>query len=781
MNQPNKNNEAINLMGIVKTVTSKWLLFAISVLCCVSLAFFYSKISKDQYIVASNLLIRTDDASSGNMASSFMQQMGLGSFLGSSVSVDDELHIITSHSLMRETAREMGLNKLHILKESFFDRTAEYSGYAVDVIDINNTCDTLRVGLNFKVKINKDGLANIKVKGGFFKTYAQVEEAQLPVTINTIYGDYTVVTTPDYVAGEEYNYNVRLMGYDYMAEDLGENVNIYIPDKMSSMITLSIKTPYIEYGKELLNTICRLYNRRDINTKKIEAANTERFIKERLEIISSDLNNSEILVEEYKREHNLSDIEAELKAILENNVIFNRQIIETETRSKVIEHIIDFLSKPENKYELVPFSAGLDAGSANFIEEYNKLALNRINLLSSAKEGSPALSLLEKQIDVSRENVIISLHTAKANNDIALKELRNQEAKFDTRISSAPTQEREYISLYRQKAIKEKLYIFLLQKQEENALAMTTATSKGQIIDQAFTYNEPVNLSTLKLLIIGFIIGLIIPSVFLYLQYLFRTKFSDKEELESITNIPILAEICKSETKEHIVVKENSAAPISELFRLLRTNVQFMLNGKNDKVILLTSSISGEGKSFVSTNLSVSLSLLNKRTIIVGLDIRSPQLAENMSLRNQYGITNYLSSEDVNIDDLIIPSNINSQLDVILAGPIPPNPSELLLSQRLDQLFEELRNRYDYIIIDSAPVGMVSDTFSLTRLADTIIYVCRANYTPREYIRQCNTLVESKRLSNVSLVINATDQKSGYGYGYTSQNAPKTKTNTKHA
>ena len=767
MSQSNLNNETVNLIEIAKTIKNNWLIFLISVICCVGLAFTYSKISKDKYVVVSNIMIRADmSSSSGNMVGSFMQQMGLGNLMGQSVSVDDELHIITSHSLMLETAQKMELNRVHIFKENFFNRWVEFNGYAVDVIDINNVCDTLRTTLNFKVKLDKEGRADIKVNSGFFKEYANVKNVELPYTLNTIYGDFIVTSTPDYIPGEKYNYNVRVSGFDYTAEELGKNVTMYIPDKMSNLITLTIETPYISYGKELLNTICDLYNKRGIDEKNIEATNSERFINERLEIIRKELNEAEIQVEQYKKEHNLSDIETEIKAVLENNIQSHRQLVEAETMSQVIDHIISFISQPENKYEMVPFSASLEVGAASFIESYNKLVLARLNMLASAKEGSPALALLEKQIDASRENVITSLHTSKASNDIALNELRKQEEKITSRISTAPTQEREFISIYRQKVIKEELYIFLLQKYEENALTLAITSPKGQIVDRAFNYNKPSSLSTAALLIIGFIIGLLIPSLYLYIKYLFRTKFSSREELEQITRIPILGEVCVNYSKERVVVKEGDTSSIAELFRLMRTNLQFLLTGKNDKVILLTSSVSGEGKSFVSVNLSISLSLLKKRTIIIGLDIRNPQLAEYMNIRSRLGMTNYLASEDINIDDIIVPSNINPMLDVIVAGPIPPNPAELLLNQRLDNLFKELRERYDYIIVDSAPVGMVSDTFSLTRIADTTVYVCRANYTQRDHIRYCNSIVAEERLRNVSLVINATTAKQGYGYGY---------------
>lgn len=762
----NTNNDTINLHDIVKTITKHWYLFAISVVCCVALAFVYSKISKPQYIVISNVMIRTDASSSGNMAGAFMQQMGLGSLMGQGTSVDDEIHIMSSHSLIRDVVMEMELNRMHVNKKSFFNRNVEYEGYALDVIDHKMQCDTLSTSLSFKIKVNEEGLADIKVLNGRFNTLAQEKGVELPITINTDYGTYEVVATENYQKGEKYNYNISVSGYDMTAENLSEELDIYIPNKLANLITLSIETPYISYGKDLLNNITRLYNERGINEKNIEATNSAIFINERLEIIAAELDTAERKVENYKKLNDLSDIETEARAILENDVLFRNKLLEAETQSKVLDYISEFISDPENRFALIPFTTGLSETASKAITSYNDLALQHINMRTVAKEGSPALTLLEKQIDASRENVITTIRTAKESSDIALNDLRNQENEYLDRIRTMPTQEREFISIYRQKAIKEELYIFLLQKQEENALTLAMASPKGQIVDQAFNLNEPSSLSTKILLVLGFIIGIFIPACYLYLVSLFRTKFSTKEELERLTRIPILGEVCINRSKDAIVVREGDNSPISELFRLIRSNLQFLITNKNDKVILLTSSISGEGKSFVSSNLAVSLSLLNKRVVVIGLDIRNPRLSDYIKVRSKYGVTNYLASEDITVDDIINSSGINEQLDVIFAGPVPPNPAELLLSKRLETLFTELRERYDFIIVDSAPVAMVSDTFSLTRVSDAVIYVCRANYTNRDYIQYCDTLVTEERLRNVSIIINATTAKQGYGYGY---------------
>lgn len=327
-------------------------------------------------------------------------------------------------------------------------------------------------------------------------------------------------------------------------------------------------------------------------------------------LISHELDSAERKVEKYKQDNKLSDLETEAKIILEQDGEFQKTLLETETQAKVLEYTLDFISQPENKYSLIPFSSGLDKGAADAVTAYNELALKRLNLANTAKTGSPALKMLEEQIDASRQNVITTVKTALESTGITLKEMRAKEAQFYDRIRTMPTQEREFISIFRQKAIKEELYIFLLQKQEENALTLAMASPKGQIVDEAYNFVEPVSLSTTMRLAIGFLLGIILPAIYLYLKTLFQTKFSTKEEVERMTRIPILGELCTNHSNNNIVVREGDNSSISELFRLLRSNLQFMLTGKKDKVVLLTSSVSGEGKSFVSVNLAIALALL---------------------------------------------------------------------------------------------------------------------------------------------------------------------------
>lgn len=372
---------------------------------------------------------------------------------------------------------------------------------------------------------------------------------------------------------------------------------------------------------------------------------------------------------------------------------------------------------------------------------------------------------MNEQVAAVRENVISTIKSIKSGIGIAINDLKKQEDAFMSRIKGMPTQEREFIDLKRQQMIKQELFVFLLQRKEENAIALSATTPKAQVIDKAYSLNEPISPKKKVIAVLFLLIGLLIPVLYLYLKEILNTKFVDKTELEELTTIPVLGEICVNDSGQSLVVKDGISSSISELFRLIRSNLQFILRQKNGKVILVTSSVSGEGKSFISSNLALSLSLLKKKVVLVGLDIRNPQLHDIFRTeQSNQGLTVYLSSENCSYRDIVTPSKESDNLYIIYSGPIPPNPSELLLSEKLDNLFNYLREQYDYIVVDSAPVGMISDTFSLNRFIDTTVYVCRANYTTKENIRFVNSLQESDRLKNISFVINGTTAKQGYGY-----------------
>lgn len=764
-NLNNKSGELIDLSGLVKKYIKHWYLFVISVIVCGALAFAYAKIKKDVYMIKADLLITEEEGGSGGMQSALMKSFSFGNLMGGGGNVDDEVNLVAAHSTLRAVVKELGLNKTHVLRHSFFDKESLYQEFPVEVYAYPGVEDTLSATLQFKVRVSKNGKVKTTVTKGW-KNLCKAESDGFPLTIATPYGEYILNTTEYYVPGEKLATNITISGYDKTAESVNEKIYINIPNKKSNLIHLEVEETDIKRGKDLLNTIIAQYNKRGIEDKNREAELKAGFIDERIALVMQELSEAEKKIEEYKKKNNLTDIETEAKLMLEQSTEMKEKRIELEAQEQMVAIVENFLRDNNNRHSLIPFNPSLsDEASTKAISQYNELILKRMEISHSAKDNNKTLQMLDKQIEATRQNVLGTLDGIKESLTISQEILRGQEEVFLARIKGMPTQEREFIDIQRQQLIKQELFLFLLQKREENAITLSMTTPKGTIVDEAYNLNEPISTPKIMILFIGCLMGLILPIVYLYLKDLLRTKFSTRDELEAITSVPVLGEICTHKSKEHIVIREGSNSSIAELFRLTRNNVQFILNNKDEKVLLVTSSVSGEGKSFISSNLAISMALLGKRVLLIGMDIRNPQLGSYLNLHHAKGLTNYLADTGTTLADITIPDAIHKGMDIILAGPIPPNPSELLLSERVDELFALLRQSYDYIIIDSAPVGMVADTFSLARISDATIYICRANYTTKEHIRDVNRIVGEKRLNKVALVLNGTEARQGYGYG----------------
>ena len=763
----NKNSALIDIdfSGLIKKYLKNWYLFVISVVVCGAITYLYTKTKKDIFLVKADILISSESGGE-SMQSAMLKSFSFGNLVGGGGKVDDEINLVSAHSTLRRVAQELSLNKQHIVKHGLLEKEDLYKEYPIEVYASPSVEDTLSSTLRFKVRINKNGHIVVKPNKPI-EGQEKIESDRFPIMVPTLYGNFILNATPFYTPGEKLATDISICGYDKAAEDINTNTFISIPERRSNLVHLETHESDIDRGKDLLNTIIRIYNERGIDEKNKEADLKAQFIDERVELVMQELTQTEKQIEEYKKKNSLTDIETEAKIILEQNTALKEKQIEIEAQNQMVEIIEDFLRQKKNRYSLIPFNPSLsDKSSAAAIQQYNELVLKRMEIAFSAKGDNKSLAILNEQIDATRKNVLSTLDGIKESLTISQETLLAQEDKFGQRIKNMPTQEREYIDMQRQQLIKQELFLFLLQKREENALNQSMATPKSTIVNEAYHMSEPISTPKIITLFIGLLIGGILPIIYLYLKDLLRTKFSTRNELEALTSLPLLGEICTHKhSKDHIVIREGENSSIAELFRLIRNNIQFILNKENEKVILVTSSVSGEGKSFISCNLAISMALLGKRVLLIGMDIRNPQLGHNLNLHSPKGLTNYLVDTHTSVDDIILHNVIQNGLDVILSGPIPPNPSELLLSERVDKLFELLRERYDYIIIDSAPVSMVADTFSLARIADTTVYVCRANYTKKEYIRYANRIAAEKRLGRISLILNGTEAQQGYGYG----------------
>lgn len=759
------NGDLIDLSQIFALVRRNWWLFAISLVMCLGLAATYLYVKHSVYSIHAKVLV-TYDEGQGSMGSSLMQSLSLGGVGGSNV--DDEVLVMNAHSIKAQAIKELGMNRTYYSPDGFLRKNYYYNNSPLKISAPEELFDTLSVGLKFEIKANADlSKIDVTVKRGRFKTVTETVGNGLPMVVKTPYGIYSIDKTKYYKPGEDIVVMASVSGNSVLAEALAVDLTVAKSEKKANGISLYYSDINIQRGKDFLNKMIELYNRRGQKEKDEMAINTGKFIDERLDTLYVSLSNSEKKIQNYKQSNNIVDVSAEASYLMQKKGSVENALLTAETNYEVLKMADEFFSNPKNNYSLMPFAPdipGIDVA----ISSYNSLITQRMDLENNAMGDNIALKRLNDRIDVTRENIKKTIVRTINNSKIKIEELRKKENESQNRLSEIPGQERQYWDLKRDQTIKSQLYSYLLQKREENQLVLAASTPKGKIVDEAFAFNEPIAPNKMLIVLVAFFFGLLLPALWLYIKGLMSNKFSSVEELSHITSLPIIGEICHSRRAKDnpLVVSETSTHPIAELFRLLRTNLQFMFPVKNSvlgQVAVITSSCSGEGKTFVSINVAESLALMKKNVVLVGLDIRLPMLAQNLGLPASPGVTNYLSGIVDDVDELI---NHHSNCDVIVAGPIPPNPSELLLGDRVEQLIMELRKRYDYVIIDSAPIGLVSDTFSLSRFGDVTLYVSRANYTKKSFIKYLNSVVERGQLKNVAVIVNDTNPKLSHGYGY---------------
>lgn len=758
-----QGEKIIDMGGLFNKYKRYWWLFVLSLIACIGLAIVYLQYVQPKYLVMSTVLVAQDDDAS-SAGASLLKSLSIG---GGGASVDDEVVVMASQDICNKMVKDLKLNRLYTERKSFLNRKELYKDSPIEIDAPEQLFDTLSIGMTFKVKIKEDGKADINVKKGFFKTLATATDQTLPTNIRTPYGTYQIRTTEFYKPGEEVTISTNVTGNLLRTEKIMEDMTIKVLNKKSNAIYMDINLPNIKRGKDMLNTMIRFYNERGQQEKDEQALNTAKFIEDRLGLIYKDLTGSEAEIEAYKRSHNMADVGIQTKTSIARQEQAENQIVALESKYRIIGLINDFISDPRNRHSYIPFEADSTAASGS-IRAFNELAMRRAELAKSAKDDNEVLRELDQQMNAMRETIRKGVNNSLNALKIQIEKANQVSAQSQGEMGQVPTQEREIRSLYREQGIQNSLYTFLLQKREENALVLAATTPKGKIVDHAYAKSKPVAPNIPVVLLVALIAGLMLPILFLYLKSLFTTKFTTQDELQDLTKSPVLGEICHNRHHDSLVVKPGKTSSIVELFRLLRNNVQFLMTKKDDKVVLVTSSISGEGKSFISTNLASSFALLGKKVALVGMDIRSPQLANMLNLKMNPGVTNFLSNSDITIEQITQQVPDVENLNVIVAGPVPPNPSELLLGERTPQLIDQLRERFDIIIIDSAPIAMVSDTFSLAKFGDTTLFVTRANHTRRNLVKYFNDVVARKQFNNAAVVLNDSNPRlsAGYGYGY---------------
>lgn len=546
-------------------------------------------------------------------------------------------------------------------------------------------------------------------------------------------------------------------------------INIEPTSKTTSVAVVSLMNTNIQRGQDFINKLIEMYNRNTNNDKNEVAEKTKEFINERIKIINEELGSTEDKLEAFKRNAGLTNIGSDAQLAVEGNAEYERKRVENGTQINLIRDLTKYISNPSNEYEVLPANIGLsDNGLTTQIDRYNELIFERKRLLRTSTENNPMIVNLDTSIRAMKANVKAAIDGTLQGLLIVKADLDREASRFSRRISDAPGQERQYVSIARQQEIKAGLYLMLLQKREENAITLAATANNAKIIDEPAAEGGPVSPKPKMIYMVALAVGLGLPVGFIFLLGLTKFKIEGRGDVEKLTRLPIVGDVPLTDEKTgSITVFENQNTLMSETFRNVRTNLQFMLES-SQKVILVTSTVSGEGKSFISANLAISLSLLGKKVVIVGLDIRKPGLNKIFNIpRKEMGITQYLSNPEKNLMDFVHSSDVSKNLYIIPGGTVPPNPTELLARDGLDKAIAILRKEFDYVILDTAPVGMVTDTLLIGRIADLSVYVCRADYTRKAEFTLINELADNNKLPNLCTVINGLDlQKKKYGYYY---------------
>ena len=766
-----QSEEQINIQEILFRYLIHWPWFVVSVIICIACAWGYLRLATPVYDITATVLIKDDKKGGGASMSSELEKMGLNGFVSSSSNIENEIEVLKSRTLAREVVSSLGLFVTYMDEDKFPNKEL-YRTSPVLVSLTPQEADRLPQTMEIDMLLQPAGAMDVQVKVGKKEYRKHLEK--LPAVFPTDEGTVAFFANNDTLSSlrpESVTTERHITAYINrpfaVAKGYAGSLSITPTSKATSVVTVSLKNSNTQRGKDYIDKLLEMYNINANNDKNEVAQRTAEFIDERIDIISKELGSTERDLENFKRSAGITDLTSEAQIALTGNAEYEKKRVENQTQINLVMDLKKYLQGSE--YEVLPANVGLqDAGVAGAIDRYNEMVAERKRLLRTSTESNPAIVNLTTSIRAMRSNIQTTLDATLKGLEITKADLIREASRYSRRISDAPTQERQFVSIARQQEIKSGLYLMLLQKREENAIVLAAIANNAKIIDEAQADSTPISPKRMTIYLAALVFGIGIPVGVIYLIGLTKFKIEGRADVEKLTSLPVVGDIPLADEKTGaIAVFENQNNLMSETFRNVRTNLQFMLeNGKN--VILVTSTVSGEGKSFISANLAISLSLLGKKVVIVGLDIRKPGLNKVFNLpKKEYGITQFLTNSTVNLMDLVHHSDINKNLYILPGGTVPPNPTELLARDGLEKAVEILRKNFDYVILDTAPVGMVTDTLLIGRVADLSVYVCRADYTRKTEFTLINELAENNKLPNLCIVINGLDlQKKKYGYYY---------------
>ena len=773
-----EETSSINFQTIYTAVILHWKWFVLSLIICMGCAMIYLRYKTPVYQAYAKLLIKDDDSRGRGGKSGVLTTSNLG-IMSNSTGIDNEMEILSSLSIAQQAVRDL---KLYV-NYSLEGKVKDHLIYNSEPISVDLDPSHLeKLNYPISLEINRKG-SSYTVTGEYLNPTTGVNNSiektitSFPTRIDTKTGIITLQSNGDRgLLPEGRALKVTILSPKSVAAKYAGSLSVSQTSKTTTIAELVLKDESPQRAVDYLRQLTICYNRQANEDKNEIAVRTEEFINGRLEKINAELGSTEGSLEEYKKRNNMVELKMNAAQAVQNQDVYSQKLAEANTQMALLNSISEYLNDPSNKYQTLPSNVGLsDASATSLIDKYNDIVITRNRLLRSASESSPTVTPLTAQLDDLTSSIKRAMIQARKSMEIERNNIANMYGRYASQTNATPEQERILTQIGRQQDVKSGLYLMLLQKREENSISLAATADKGKLIDDP-QYMGKVSPKSSMIMLIALILGLAIPAGVIFIVNFMRYKIEGHDDVAKLTSLPILADIAvaseTAKTKADIVVHENQNNQMEEVFRSLRTNLQFIM-AENEKVVLFTSSTSGEGKTFTAANLAVSFALLDKKVVLVGLDIRKPRLAELFEINDhQHGITNLLTQPDPTAADVkkqILKSGISNNLDILMAGPIPPNPAELVARKSLDQVIDILKETYDYVLIDSAPVGLVTDTLQIGRVANATVLLCRADYTPKEAFGYINDLAKEKKLPNMCVVINGIDmskKKYGYYYGY---------------
>lgn len=761
-NSMNKNEQGVNLIDLLVYLASKWKWFLLSVLICVGFAWYKYASTPLVYFGKATVIIKDP---SNKTSSAGLDRYD--NFINK-VNVANEILQFRSKKLMREVVQRLHADVSYQIKDGL--RYNEL--YTLAPVTVSFPDATSEQAWAFDVKITGE---NSVVLSDFSSNEKQEE---YPVTLNDTVSLSMgrVVVSPTNFYGKawlEKTIKVRKSPVDAVAAYYLGAMGIRQEEEESSILTLSVKDASSARAEDMLNMLVNVYNEEAIKDKNQVAVNTANFINDRLIIIGRELGDVESDLESFKRENQVVDISSSASMYMGESQKYGTDAMELETQLRLAKYIKEYLTDPKKDTDLIPANTGInDMNIENQISLYNATKLKRDHLIADSSDKNPVVEELNNSLRAMKQSIIRAVDNMIVSLNVKRNDAQSREQQAQSRVAAIPTKQRQMLSIERQQKIKESLYLFLLNRREENALSQAMVDNNARVIDSAEATDFPISPNRNKILLLGFVIGIALPgAVFLMILFM-DTRVHNRKDIVKAVSLPFLGEIPfdkkvadkpHSRGKQNLSVQAQGDDIVSEAFRILRTNMGFMARkDRAMQVITFTSFTVGSGKTFISRNLAMSLVYAKKKVIVMDLDIRKGTLSRHLG-KHVKGMTNFLSDNTVGIDDIIQKTD---SFDMIASGTVAPNPAELLMDERLDELVAELRKRYDYIIVDNVPVGLVADATIINRIVDLTVFVVRAGKLDRRMLPEIELLYQEKKLNNMAIVLNGASLHHGYGYGY---------------